>query len=68
MITTYDAEDKNEIDRVYLQSKEAMAETLNTLAQTNDPNIGYVDIHMPVPLLQVNVLKIAFRIVMSIHI
>lgn len=56
MITTYDAEDKNEIDRMYLQSKEAMAETLNTLAQTNDPNIGYVDIHMPVPLLQVNVL------------
>lgn len=56
MITTYDAEDKNEIDRMYFQSKEVMAENLNTLAQTNDPNIGYVDIHMPVPLLQGNVI------------
>lgn len=68
MITTCDAEDKSEIDRMYFQSKEDMAETLNTLAKTKDPNIGYIDIHMPVPLLQVNVLKIVFRIVMSTHI
>lgn len=56
MITTCDAEDKNEIDRMYFQSKEDMAETLNTLAKTKDPNIGYIDIHMPVPLLQGNVI------------
>lgn len=60
MITTYDTEDKNELDRIYFQNKEDMAETLNTLAQTNDPSIGYGDIYMPVPLLQVTELKLHF--------
>lgn len=53
MICTRDTNDKNELERMSFQNKEDMENRLDELAQTNDPKVGYVDIYLPVPLLQV---------------
>lgn len=53
MICTRDTNDKNELERMSFQNKEDMENRLDELAQTNDPEVGYVDIYLPVPLLQV---------------
>lgn len=53
MICTRDTNDKNELERMSFQNKEDMENRLDELAQTNDPEVGYVDIYLQVPLLQV---------------
>lgn len=53
MICTRDTNDKNELERMSFQNKEDMENRLDELAQTNDPEVGYVDIYLPVSLLQV---------------
>lgn len=53
VICTRDTNDKNELERMSFQNKEDMENRLDELAQTNDPEVGYVDIYLPVPLLQV---------------
>lgn len=57
MICTRDTNDKNELERMSFQNKEDMENRLDELAQTNDPEVGYVDIYLPVPLLQVNIIQ-----------
>lgn len=57
MICTRDTNDKNELERMSFQNKEDMENRLDELVQTNDPEVGYVDIYLPVPLLQVNIIQ-----------
>lgn len=52
MISTRDINDE-EIENMSFENSKEMAKKLKTLANTNDTKISYVDIYMPVPLLQV---------------
>lgn len=52
MISTRDINDE-EIENMSFENIKEMAKKLKTLANTNDTKISYVDIYMPVPLLQV---------------
>lgn len=56
MVSTRNSKDE-EIDRTSFENSMEMAKTLETLAQTNSDEISYVDIYMPVPLIQVGSLK-----------
>lgn len=53
MISTRDREDE-EIERLEFKNSIEMAETLKCVAQTNVEEISYVDVYLPVPLLQVH--------------
>lgn len=55
MVSTKDCENK-ELDTMSFQDSKEMAEQLKFLAKTDDKNISYVDIYMPVSLLQGNVI------------
>lgn len=55
MVSTRNSKDE-EIDRTSFENSMEMAKTLETLAQTNSDEISYVDIYMPVPLIQGNVI------------
>lgn len=55
MISTRDNKDE-ELDNMSLGNVKEMAETLKMLAKTNDKKICCVDIYMPVPLLQEDVM------------
>lgn len=55
MISTRDSEDE-EIERLKFKNSIEMAETLKCVAQTNVEEISYVDVYLPVPLLQGNVM------------
>lgn len=52
MISTRDNNDEK-IENMSFQNVKEMAKELETLARTNDESICYVDIYMPVLLLQV---------------
>lgn len=52
MISTRSSNDE-ELENMSFENLQEMAENLKCLAKTNDEEIGYVDIHMPAPLLQV---------------
>lgn len=56
MVSTKDSENKKLTTMSFQDSKE-MAEQLKFLAKTDDENISYVDIYMPVSLLQVGSFK-----------
>lgn len=56
MVSTKDSENK-ELDTMSFQDSKEMAEQLKTLARTADKKISYVDIYMPVSLLQVGSFK-----------
>lgn len=56
MVSTKDCENK-ELDTMSFQDSKEMAEQLKFLAKTDDKNISYVDIYMPVSLLQVGSFK-----------
>lgn len=53
MISTRDNKDE-ELENMSFDNSKEMAEKLKTLALTNDTKISYLDIYMPVPLLQVS--------------
>lgn len=55
VILTRDERDERDITQTKLTSTEEMADKLETLAKTDDPRIGYVDICMPFPFEQGNV-------------
>lgn len=55
MISTRDNKDE-ELENMSFDNSKEMAEKLKTLALTNDTKISYLDIYMPVPLLQGNVI------------
>lgn len=55
MISTRSSNDE-ELENMSFENLQEMAENLKCLAKTNDEEIGYVDIHMPAPLLQGNVI------------
>lgn len=52
-IATCDENDKY-IEHISFQNTRKMAEELKTIAQTDDQNIAYVDIFMPLPFQQVH--------------
>lgn len=52
MISTRNSNDE-ELENMSFENLQEMAENLKGLAKTNDEEIGYVNIHMPAPLLQV---------------
>lgn len=56
VILTRDERDERDITQTKLTSTEEMADKLETLAKTDDPRIGYVDICMPFPFEQVQYL------------
>lgn len=56
MVSTKDSENK-ELDTMSFQDSKEMAEQLKSLARTADKKISYVDIYMPVSLLQVGSFK-----------
>lgn len=56
MVSTKDSENK-ELNTMSFQDSKEMAEQLKTLARTADKKISYVDIYMPVSLLQVGSFK-----------
>lgn len=53
MISTRDNKDE-ELENMSFDNSKEIAEKLKTLALTNDTKISYLDIYMPVPLLQVS--------------
>lgn len=53
MISTRSNNDE-ELENMSFKNLQEMAENLKGLAKTNNEEIGYVDIHMPAPLLQVS--------------
>lgn len=55
MISTRDSNNKKLKDMSFENLKE-MAEQMEVLAITDDKKIRYVDVYMPVPLLQVYIL------------
>lgn len=55
MVSTRNSKDE-EIESFLFENSMEMAKKLETLAQTDDEEISYVDIYMPVPLLQGNVI------------
>lgn len=55
MVSTKDSENK-ELDTMSFQDSKEMAEQLKLIAKTDDEHISYVDIYMPVSLLQGNVI------------
>lgn len=56
MVSTRNSKDE-EIESFLFENSMEMAKKLETLAQTDDEEISYVDIYMPVPLLQVGSFK-----------
>lgn len=56
MVSTRNSKDE-EIKSFLFENSMEMAKKLETLAQTDDEEISYVDIYMPVPLLQVGSFK-----------
>lgn len=52
MISTRDSNDE-ELENMSFENIKEMASKLKFLAETEDPEISYVDIYMPVSLLQV---------------
>lgn len=52
MIYTKDSKD-DELENMSFKNVQEMAQKLKVLAKTNDREISFVDIYMPVPLLQV---------------
>lgn len=53
MISTRDSKDE-ELENMSFKNLQEMAQKLKVLGKTNDREISYVDIYMPVPLLQVS--------------
>lgn len=58
-ISTKDSEEQQIGEHLSFKNSKAMAEKL-VLARTNVGEVRYVDVYMPVPLLQVNYLNISF--------
>lgn len=56
MISTRNANDTGDLTKMKFLNTNEMAEELKTLARTNDPRIGYIDVCMPVPFQQVQLL------------
>lgn len=57
MISTRDSNDE-ELENMSFENIKEMASKLKFLAETEDPEISYVDIYMPVSLLQVQSFEI----------
>lgn len=57
MISTRDSKDE-ELENMSFENIKEMASKLKFLAETEDPKISYVDIYMPVSLLQVQSFEI----------
>lgn len=55
VISTRNANDTSDLTKMKFLNTNEMAEELKTLARTNDPRIGYIDVCMPVPFQQGNV-------------
>lgn len=53
LISTRDSKDE-ELENMSFKNLQEMAQKLKVLGKTNDREISYVDIYMPVPLLQVS--------------
>lgn len=56
VISTKDSNDK-ELEDMSFENLDEMAEQMEILAKTDDEKIRYVDVYMPVPLLQVYILN-----------
>lgn len=54
MISTKDSKEKEIGGKLYFQNSRQMAEKLKVFATKDVEEFTYVDIHMPVPLLQVH--------------
>lgn len=54
MISTKDSKEKEIGEKLYFQNSRQMAEKLKVFATKDVEEFTYVDIHMPVPLLQVH--------------
>lgn len=65
MISTRVNKDE-ELEKMSFENSKEMAEKLKTVAITNDTKICYIDIYMPVPLLQVGT-KPHFALVILKH-
>lgn len=57
MISTKDSKEKEIGEKLYFQNSRQMAEKLKVFATIDVEEFTYVDIHMPVPLLQVHRFK-----------
>lgn len=66
MISTKDSKEKEIGEKLYFQNSRQMAETLKDVATKDVEKFTYVDIHMPVPLLQVHTFKNTFDLLLNI--
>lgn len=67
MISTKDSKGKEIGEKLYFQNSRQMAEKLKDFATKDvEEKFTYVDIHMPVPLLQVHTFKNAFDLLLII--
>lgn len=66
MISTKDSKGKEIGEKLSFKDSRQMAEKLSGLATEKLEEFTYVDIHMPVPLLQVYTFKNAFDLLLMI--
>lgn len=66
MISTKDSKGKKIGEKMSFEDSRQMAEKLSVLATEKLEEFTYVDIHMPVPLLQVYTFKNAFDLLLMI--
>lgn len=66
MISTKDSKGKEMGKKLSFKNSREMAEELKVLATKDVEEFTYVDIHMPVPLLQVHTFKNTFDLLLKI--